>query len=107
MEPLIIHDNPVTDNEPVTGVCEGRIVAFWPAKEQVATGLRAVGSGGYIPAMIVASWAGRGEAATPMPCANLRLFVDGLNVKSEDVCLGSVRYSKEPAYGCWTWIPKA
>jgi hypothetical protein len=112
-----ILDNPVTNNEPVTGVCEGRIVAYWPTKEQASDGLRAVGGGRYIPAMITASWAGRGEVASPMPCANLQLFPDRMNVSTHNMAtapgvspegaMGSVRFSLEPAYGCWTWIPKA
>ena len=116
-ELVTILDNPVTDGQPVQGVCEGRIVAYWPTKEQEAAGLRAVGSGGYIPALIVANWTQRDYPAA-VPCVNLRLFVDGNNVDTAKVdCpsrfmtpdghLGSVVFSLQPAYGCWTWIPKA
>jgi hypothetical protein len=120
---------PQVTGEKVTGVVEGRIVAYWPTADEAhgspsvyndATGewdknplatpytgkLRAIGAGGYIPAMIVASWAGDGSEC---PLANLALQLDP---SSHDANLvgkagkGSVRFSSIPAQGCWTWLPQ-
>lgn len=95
-----ILESPVTDGKPVEGVCNGRMVAYWPREGEH----RAI-DGTYIPAMIVTAW-NYGQAI-PMPVCNIQLFVDGLNHKLDNLYLGSVRYSSQPAKGCWTWIPKA
>lgn len=114
MTTILIHDNPQLTGEPVPGVAGGRIVAYWPTKEQVEAGLRSM-CGGYIPAMIVASWQQPGVPNTT-PMCNIRLELDECNHQMviaklfsgpSGRCLGSVRYSEAPAYGCWTWIPKA
>lgn len=110
-----IAENPQLTGEHVAGVTAGRIVAFWPTKEQLTKGLRTAGQG-FIPAFIVNAW-GQPGVPNPTPLCNIRLEVDEMN-QADDLdkvfggqikgrTLGSVRYSEVPAYGCWTWIPKA
>ena len=114
IEPLVIHDLPQLSGEPIEGICEGRIVAYWPSDNDQAAGLRAVGCGGYIPAMLVACWHQRGFPVVS-PCANIRLFTDGVNIPVDAITkaggnrdsLGSRQFSLKPAKGCWTWLPKA
>ena len=110
-----LEENPQLTGEHVAGVTAGRIVAYWPTKEHLAKGLRVTGQG-FIPAFIVNAWAQPG-LPNPTPLCNIRLEVDEMN-QTDDFdkvfggqvkgrTLGSVRYSEVPAYGCWTWIPKA
>lgn len=108
-------ENPTLTGEHVSGITPGRIVAYWPTQDQRNKGLRVTGLG-FIPALIVNSWA-QLDVANVTPLCNIRLEVDEMN-QAEDLTpffggqvkgrtLGSVRYSEVPAYGCWTWIPKA
>lgn len=108
---VAIHAFPqVVPGEKQTGVTAGRIVAYWPSADDVSKGLRAVGGDGFIPAMIVASWA-TSEDGTECPCANLKLFLDPSNHKSAIAegrdGVSSAQYSAVPAQRSWTWIPKA
>lgn len=106
--------------EPVKGICAGRIVAYWPTKEE-STGvfgslnprngkLRAIGSDHYIPALIVAAWRGFEETDT-YPQANLLLFLDPANhntaIHAGYNHVAYCCYSDTPVQGCWTWIPNA
>ncbi len=103
--------SPITNGEPVSGVTEGRIVAYWPSDEEEARGLVNPSPARFIPAMIVANW-----SLTPeTPVCTLRLFLDGFTVTNDVItivggangCLASRPYSCQPAQGAWTWIPQA
>jgi hypothetical protein len=120
MRRYVIHDNPQVTGKPIEGIAGGRIVAYWPTDLEIECGIRSL-TGGYIPAMLVATWQQPGAVPTTSLC-NIRLMVDEANVnlpvavaKCSEKGIGwysgstrcSAQYSEVPAKGCWTWIPKA
>lgn len=88
----------------VEGLAPGRIVAYWPRKDEQTPegGLQVPGAHNYLPAMILATWALSGTSQ--LPAVNLVVFpYHGTTLVSRS----SVVYSEIPTMGHWTWIPKA
>lgn len=115
---IALHELPQLNGQKIEGIFEGKMVAYWPTRDQAfgdgssgqrEAGLwRPIGVGGYIPAMIVSAW---NSEPTEGPMVNLSLFLDPSNhetaLREGLIGVGSCRYSEVPAQGCWTWIPKS